>query len=197
VFALQQEYAPQEAAQQVALAQQYAGPLGEALKTAQESMYPEETAFTKEALATAKQGMESGLPDWAKQSYMDTMRGQLGDNALAGVGADYMSTGLNQQTQDWKNYYTNLGLSISGKQPVYTANQPQTSNYTSGFTPNSVMSSNNQTYSTAANLYGQTSNQSPAWLTALTGMGGSVLGGLAGGWAMSSIQYKKNVKSWA
>lgn len=153
IYEAQMKYAPMEAQQQVDLASQYAGQYGEAMKTAQEAMYPEETAFNKQALAQAQTGMEQGLPDWAKQSYMDTMRAQLGENAMAGVGADYMSRGLMEQQKSWQDYYTNLGLSISGKQPVYTAQQPQTSNYMSSFTPQSVMSYNSSNYAPYASGY--------------------------------------------
>jgi hypothetical protein len=183
VFALQQKYAPQEAQQQVDLANQYAGQLGTAYKSAQEAMYPDETAFIKDSLNLAKQGQASGLPNWAKQSYMDTMRAQLGENALAGSGADYMSQGLIEQQKNWQDYYTNLGLSIAGKQPVYNATQPATSNYTSTFTPSAVMGSNNQNYGTAANIYGtqaQMSTQSSPWMSAMGSIGGSVLGGAFG-----------------
>lgn len=176
IFELQSKYAPQEAAQQVSLAQQYAEPLGQAMKSAQEAMYPDETAFIKNTLSMAQQGQGAGLPNWAKQQYMDTMRAQLGENALAGSGADYMSTGLNQQTMDWQKYYTDLGLSIAGRQPIATANSPQTSNYASTFTPQSVMNYNSQNYG----------NYSNAWSANQANQGnmgglGAGLGMLAGG----------------
>jgi len=181
VFALQQQYAPQEAAQQVALAEQYAAPLGTAFKSAQEAMYPNEAALSNQLTQIAQQGISGSMPDWAKQSYMDTMRAQLGENAMSGVGADYMSTGLLQQQEDWNRYYQNLGLSIAGRQPIYSASTPTTSNYTSTFTPSSILGYNAQNYSTAANMYNRSSGTGNGWGSILGSIGGSILGGMAGG----------------
>ena len=176
MFNIQQQYAPQEAAQQVSLAQQYAEPLGQAMKSAQEAMYPNETAFTQQALQQAQTGMNQGLPDWAKSQYMDTMRAQLGENALSGAGADYMSTGLNEQTKNWQDYYRNMGLSIAGKQPIATATTPSYSNYASTFTPQSVMNYNSQNYGNYANAW--SANQANQGNMGGLGAG---LGMLAGG----------------
>ena len=158
VYETQLKYAPQEAAQQVALAQQYAQPLGEAYLAAQKAMYPEEYALREDLMAQAQAGMESEVPDWMRQQYLDEMRGQLGEQAAAGIGADYMSRGLLQQQQDWRNYYQNMALSLSGSQPIYQAQTPGYSNYMSGYTPSSVMGYTAQTYapyaSAYANMYG-------------------------------------------
>lgn len=145
IYETEMQYAPQEAALQVQLAQQYALPLAQAYKTAQDTLYPNETALTNQLTQQVQEGMGGEMPSWAKESYMDTMRAQLGDNAVAGVGADYMSRGLLQQQQDWKNYYQNLALSISGKQPVYTSqinSSPSYTNYASSFSPSGVMGYN-------------------------------------------------------
>ena len=184
MWELQQKYAPLEAQQQVALAQQYAQPLGQAMKTAQEAMYPQETAFTQQALQQAQTGMNQGLPDWAKQQYMDTMRAQLGENALAGVGADYMSTGLNEQTKNWQDYYRNVGLSIAGKQPIAQATMPGYSNYASQYTPTSVMNYNAQNYGNYANAWSNAQqNQGGGWGSILGAIGGGLAGGIGSGWA--------------
>lgn len=184
MWELQEKYAPLEAQQQVALAQQYAQPFGEAMKTAQEAMYPNETAFTQQALQQAQTGMNQGLPDWARQSYMDTMRAQLGENALAGAGADYMSTGLLEQQKNWQDYYTNLGLSIAGKQPISQATMPGYSNYASTYTPTSVMNYNAQNYGNYANAWSNAAaNQSNPFLNILGSIGGGLAGGIGGGWA--------------
>jgi hypothetical protein len=154
VFNLQQQYAPQEAAQQVALTQQYAAPMGQAFKTAQDQMYPNETALSNQLTQTATEGMQSQVPDWQRAQYQSDLNANLGTNVGSGIGADYVSRGLLQQQQDWNKYYQNMGMSIAGKQPVYGAQQPQTSNYASQFTPNAVMGSNAQNYGSFAGLYG-------------------------------------------
>lgn len=180
LFNLMQQYMPQEAAMQVGLAQQYAEPMGQAYKTAQEAMYPQETAITNLLNQQIQQGMTGELPDWARQSYMDTMRGQLGENALAGVGADYMSRGLLEQQKSWQDYYRNLGLSVTGRQPISTAQVPQTTNQLGNYTPANVLSYNAANYGTAANIYGtqqQAASQGNPYFNSLMGVAGMGLGG--------------------
>lgn len=153
IFAEQQRQAPLEAQQQLDLMKQFGVPLAQAGYDVQKALYPEVTALTEKLATTASQGMDSGLPDWAKQTYQDTFRAQLGDNALSGVGADYMSRGMMQQEKDWRDYYNNLGLTIAGRQPLMQPQAPQTSNYAGGFTPNSVMSYNASNYQNYSNAY--------------------------------------------
>lgn len=201
VYQTQLQYAPQEAAMQVQLANQYSLPMAQALKTAQDQLYPNETALTNSLTQQAQSGMNGDMPSWAKESYMDTMRAQLGDNALSGVGADYMSRGLLEQQQQWKQYYQNLGLSISGKQPVYTASSPQTSNYMSGFTPNAAMgytSNNYGTYQNARNNnYNTQSSLYNNYNSMLGNMYGSGMGAMGTMVAFSSARLKENIKTWA
>ena len=89
LFNLQQQYAPQEAAMNVGLAQQYAEPLGQAYKTAQEAMYPQETAITQSLNQQVQEGMGSEVPDWMRQEYLSNLRANLGSNAGSGICADY------------------------------------------------------------------------------------------------------------
>ena len=200
VYELQQKYAPLEAQNQIDLMNKYSLPYAQALKTAQDTLYPNETALTNQLTAKVSEGMNGQLPDWAKNSYLDTQKALLGENALSGSGVDYMSRGLNEQTKNWQDYYTNLGLSISGKQPVYTASPTQTTNYTSGFTPNSVMSSNNQNYGNYSNAYSSMYNTNATFATNLnkqyTDWAKMAAGGVSGA-AASSRRYKKNIKLWA
>jgi len=153
IFAEQQRQAPLEAQQQLDLMKQFGVPLAQAGYDVQKALYPEVTALTEKLATTASQGMDSGLPDWAKQTYQDTYRAQLGDNALSGVGADYMSRGMMQQEKDWRDYYNNLGLTIAGRQPLMQPQAPQTSNYAGSFTPNSVMGYNSTNYQNYSNAY--------------------------------------------
>lgn len=154
IYQSQLQYAPLQAQQQVQLAQQYATPLAQAYQDAQKSLYPSTVALQENLANQAAQGMEQGVPDWMKAQYQSNVNAQLGTNANSPIGADYMSRGLLQQQQDWKQYYQNLGLSVTGRQPLTQATGPQTTDYMSSFTPGSVMTSNNQNYGTSANIYG-------------------------------------------
>ena len=187
IYQTQMQYAPLQAQQQVELAQKYAGPLGQAMQAAQSGMYPKTTALQENLAGVATEGMSSQVPDWMQQAYRSNMSAQLGNNVNAPIGADYMSRGLLQQQQDWQRYYQNLGLSVTGRQPLTQAGTPQTSDYMSGFTPGSVMQSNNQNYGTAAGIYGnqlsynsnangQMMNMIGAGIGAAGTMGGSMFG---------------------
>jgi len=189
LFAMNQQYQPQEAAQQIALAQQYAAPYGQAMKTAQEAMYPEQTKITNQLLQQAQTGMTSQVPDWMKAQYQSDMNAQLGSNVGSPIGADYMSRGLLQQQQDWQKYYQNMGLSLTGSQPIYQATQPVTTNQASTFTPAAVMGYNAQNYGNYiggySSMYGanaQTAAQGNPYFNATAGMAGTALGGWMGGW---------------
>jgi len=206
LWQMQMEYAPQEAALQVALAQQYAQPMGEALKTAQEAMYPQETAITNEATRQALAGMQTGMPDWAKQQYLDTLRANIGTNAGSGIGADYISRNLLEQEKGWRDYYTNLGLSIAGKQPVYTAQPVGYTNQMASYTPQGVLDYNARNYGSYANLFGNMYNananlagQRYASTMNLIGSGIGAAGsmGSAALLALSSRRFKRNIKLWA
>ena len=166
IFETQLKYAPLEAAQQVALAREFAQPLGAAYLEAQRAMYPETTALQEDLATQAGLGMGAEVPDWMKAEYLSGVRGQLGTNVASRIGADVVSRGLLQQRQDWQNYYRNLGLSLAGRQPLAQPTMPQYSQYMSGFTPQVPMGYMASTYSpyagAYANMYGTNWQQAQA-----------------------------------
>lgn len=182
VFAEQQRQAPLEAQQQLELLQRYGAPMGQAMLAAQSAMYPVTTQLQEKLATAASQGMDSGLPDWAKDSYRDTYRAQLGENALSGAGADYMGRGMMEAEKSWRDYYNNLGLTVAGRQPLSNPQAPQTSNYTSGFTPGSVMNYNATNYGNYSNAYQNMYDTNSQFQTSQNkmwyGLGGSVAGGI-------------------
>jgi len=190
LWQMQMNYAPQEAALQLALAKQYAQPMGEALKTSQEAMYPTETAITQQAGEQALAGMQSSeLPSWAKQKYLDEYRANLGTNAGSGIGADYTSRNLLEQGKSWQDYYRNLGLSIAGRQPIYTAQPVNYTNQMANYTPQGVMNYTAQNYGNYSNayssMYGANANLAGQKYSSnmnLIGSGIGTLGTLGGGY---------------
>ena len=199
IYQTQMQYAPLQAQQQVQIAQQSELPLAQAQKDAMAQLYPL-TSMLQENLATAaNQGMNSQVPSWMKQQYQSDMNSQLGQNAASGIGADYASRGLMQQQQNWNQYYQQLGLSAAGRQPLANPQSAGYTDYMSGFTPNSVMSSNNQNYGTAGNIYGSQLGYNSAANSSmmnLIGSGISAAGNVGAGFAMSSILYKNRIKKW-
>lgn len=184
IYQSQLQYNPLQAQQQVQLAQQYALPLSQAYQSVQSSLYPKTTALQEGLADQATQGINSQVPDWMKQAYQSNVNAQLGQNAGSPIGADYMSRGLLQQQQDWQNYYRNLGLQVTSRQPLTQAQGPQTTDYLSQFTPNNVMNFNQQGYGTAANIYGNQLGYNTAnnqLNQKYIGMGLNTAGAFAGG----------------
>ena len=128
MYEQQLKYAPLEAQQQVELLEKYGTQAAQAYKSANDALYPETAQLQEQLAQQASEGMNSQMPDWMKNQYRDEMRAQLGDNALSGSGADYISRGMLQQQQNYQDYYRNLGLSVAGRQPLAQATSPQTTN---------------------------------------------------------------------
>ncbi len=150
---LQGEYDPIQAANALKLTEQYALPFGQAIRSAQEGLYPQTSALQESLAGQAAEGMQGGVPEWMRQQYLDEMRANLGTNAGSPIGADYTSRGLINQAEQYRNYYQNLGLSVTGRQPLTAASTPQTNNITGSFTPQNVLGYNASTYSPYVGAY--------------------------------------------
>lgn len=203
VYQTQMQYAPLQAQQAVDLANQYAGQYGQALQKAQAGMYPVTSQLQEQLATQAQQGMSQDVPSWMQDQYRSNVNAQLGNNANSPIGADYMSRGLLQQQQDWKQYYNNLGLSAAGRQPLTQAGTPATSDYMSSFSPTANMGFMANTYGTSANIFGtqQNANNQQAAINgnmwgSLMGSGGQLGGSAMMAAAMSSARYKRNIKLW-
>jgi hypothetical protein len=200
VYQTQMEYSPLLAQQQVDLAQQFAGPMGQAVYEAQAAMYPE-TAQLQESLAgQAGEGMEAGLSPTEKEMYRDTFAANLGTNIGSGIGADYMSRGMLGAQQQRQDYYRNLGLSVAGRQPLAAPGTPSTPDYMSGFSPQSNMDFMASTYGpyVAGSQPMMYQNQSPLG-GILGGVGAGMQGiGAAGGLGdfFSAKRFKENITLW-
>ena len=206
IFETQLKYAPQQAAQQVELAQQYAQPMGQAMLEAQKAMYPTEHEIRTLAGQQALEGMQGQIPDWQRAQYQSDLGAYMGTTAGSPIGADYMSVNMLKQQQDYQKYFRDLGLSLADKQPIAMAQQPQTTDYMSGYTPQGVMSSMQQGYGNYAGLYGSMYGAN-AQMAMQPSPFGQIMGGLAGGLGtgigtgmgykmMSSQRYKTNIRPW-
>jgi hypothetical protein len=126
LFQLEKEYGPQEAALTLDILKQYGPEYNQFLKQQQEQLSPE-TAQIQEGLAglvnqNAGYGDNvNGVPRALQSQYLDTLRAELGPNAGSGIGADYVSRGLAQLGEQYKQNYQNLGLSLLQRQPVQQA----------------------------------------------------------------------------
>ena len=180
VYETQMKYAPKQAAQAVDLAQQYAGPLGQAMQAAQRELYPETSAIQEELAASAREGYKEGVPDWMRKQYLSDMRANLGTNIGSPIGASALSRGLLQQQEDWRRYHRNLGLSLAGRSPLAQPATPSTGQYSQNFKPQDVMSMQAQTYGPYASAYGSMYNAN-AQMAMQPSAFGTMMGGLMGG----------------
>lgn len=185
IMQAQSQYAPQEAQLQLQMAQQYSLPIAQAYKQAQDQLYPELAQARDLMINQAMEGMQNGLTDNERTMYQDYFNANLGSNVGSPVGARDLAqsmVGLETQRQD---YYRNLASSMLGGQPVYSAQSPMTSNYMSGFTPNSVMGYNASNYGSYADAYSKMYNSNANIRTSMNQMwgdiGSAVLGGAMGG----------------
>lgn len=194
---LEQQYSPILAQNQLDLLTQYGPDLALAAQNVAESVSPY-TVKLQEALAKqAYEGMQDGVPDSVRQQYLDEVRANMGPNVGSPIAADYTSRGLLNLNQQYQNYFRDLGLSISGRQPVasYTNTgvgtaQAQPGIVSSGL-PN-ALNYNASTYGNYINASTQTNlaNQSAAnaayqnQLNRMYGLAGAGIG--AGGFVWGS-----------
>lgn len=154
---------------------------------------PGALGLTSQLAGIASQGMESGIPQDLRTQYQSNMLAMLGQNAGAGIGADYMSRGLMQQNEDWKRYYQGLGLNVSNSLPGLQ------SSLSSSYTPSQALGYATNSYNSYTNALANRGNQGGlgAGLGSALGMGvgallalptggmsipmGAMLGGVAGG----------------
>lgn len=151
-------YNPQYAALDYNIAQQYGPQYAELYKKVNEQLYPETAGLQENLAGQAVQGMSGAVPDAMKQQYIDQLRSELGPNAGSGIGADYVSRGMINQGEQYKNYYQNLALSLAGRQPLGQYATPTGQNVAEGFNYGNVANNAMQGYGSYAGLYGNMYN---------------------------------------
>lgn len=182
LYEAQMKYAPQEAQQQVDLANQFAGPLAEAYKKAQDTLYPGTSGLQEQLAAQAKAGMTAEVPQAQRDQYRSDLLAQLGQNATSGIGADYVSRNLMNQQQQYNQYYQNLGLSLAGRQPLVNPTTPNYTNQLGNYTPGQGLGYTQGNYGVFSGasrpLVTQNQQGTPNWISGLSA-GGSLLKGIA------------------
>lgn len=150
--------------------------------------YPETYGLQEQLAKQAREGSTSDVPQEIRQQYLSNMNAQLGNNVNAPIGADYVSRGLIDQAQQYRQYYQNLGLSLAGRQPLTTASYQQPSFNVAGGV--------GQNYATQAGAYGSYAGASrpfaiqagtPNWVYGLQAAGNAAgMIGMAGCWVAAA-----------
>jgi len=125
LFALQQEYDPKLAQQQLDLLEEFGPQYDQIINEQQKAISPYTYGLTEQLAKIASEGMAGGPNQQFQRQYLDQLRAEVGPNAGSGIGADYVSRGFNQQNEDFKRYYQNLGTSLIGRMPLTAGTTPQ------------------------------------------------------------------------
>jgi hypothetical protein len=158
LYQAQMQYEPQLQQQNLSMLQQYGTQFGEAYKNINEAMYPETAALQEQLANKASTGMNSEVPSWAKDAYRSELNANLGTNVGSGIGADYVSRGMLEQQKNWQDYYSNLGLSVAGRQPLAQGGTTGQTNYAQQYQPGQALgysASNYGTYAQASQPFQQ------------------------------------------
>ena len=183
LFALQQSQAPQEAALQLRLLQEYGGPLGEAMQAAQRALQPETSQIQEELAAQAREGIKADVPEAEREQFLSDYRANLGTNIGSPIAAASTSRALALQRLERQNMFRNMGLSLAGRQPLAQPFAPTVTNFTKGFTPGQALGFNQGVYGTKAGIFGTQAgmyNNQPGSI--LGQMGGAIMGSAIGGY---------------
>lgn len=143
-----------------------------------QQLYPSTTGLQEQLASEAsRNATATQIPDWMAQSYRNSVNSQLGQNVNSPIGADYVSRGLIDQAQQYRSYYQNLGLSLTGRQPL---TQPQTQQPSF-----SVANQFGQNYSSQLGGYGSFvganrpmlgQQGTPNWIPAMQAAGSAAMG---------------------
>lgn len=174
LVALQEQYNPQTAQLDYNLFKQYAPQYTQTAQDIQNQVYPETSKLQEELARQSLEGMNSELPDWAKQQYQSDFNAGLGMNANAPIGVSDRNIGLLNLQKQWQDYYRNLGLSVAGRQPLQQTANPTFQNSAAMENINPFLSYGASTY--ASRIGGQQPTQYYR-----PGGAGSSIGGLVGG----------------
>lgn len=165
---LQKQYGPQLLQQEYEAQLKYGPALTQAQYEISKQLYPETVGLQEGLAEQAAAGMQAGVPDWAREQYQSDLRANIGTNIGSGIGADYVSRGLLEQSKGWGDYYRNLALSVTGRQPLtqpatvatpqiqqpqYNMPQYQGTGWTQSWTPNTTWGNMNQGYGSYIGAY--------------------------------------------
>lgn len=185
MMALEQKYNPEQAQLQYDLTKQFTPQYADLMKQTNESLYPGLAKLNETLTAQAQSGMESAVPESMKAQYLNQLRSEIGPNAGSGIGADYVSRNLINQGEQYKNYYQNMALSLTGRQPLTQAQSPAFQNVGDGYNFGQVAGNNMQGYGSYSSLYGNMYGANASQANARTqGMYGLLGAGMQAGGSM-------------
>lgn len=190
MYNAQLTYAPRFAQQQMDLTAQIA-PQAKAL---QDALYPQTSALQEGVASQARAGMSSEMPESMKQAYQDQFRSEVGSQAGSGLGADYVSRNMYNAGQARQDYFRNLALTTTGRQPLYQSSGYTPPNMAQGYNFGQVQNAMQQGYGNYSgaysSMYGANANLAGMNYQSQMGLYGAGMGAM--GTFMASSKTFKN-----
>lgn len=148
----QKDYDPQLAQLEYDLYEDFAPQYTKLAYDLEKSLYPETAGLQENLARQAREGMDTPLPEWAKQQYESDFNAGIGANVNAPIGVSDRSIGVLNLEKQWGDYYRNLGLSVAQRQPLQTTANPTFQNRSTNELQNQA-AYNAQTYGSYANAF--------------------------------------------
>lgn len=150
---LDAQYGPRLAQQQLDQLNQYGSQFAQSSADIAKQLSPYTYGLQEQLAKEASDGLQAGVPDNLRNEYLNQLRAELGPNAGSPIGGDYVSSNLLRLSEDYKNNFRNIGLSLSGRLPINQYGQQGVQmgaggagQISGGFTPNSVLDYTAGTY---------------------------------------------------
>lgn len=183
MYEAQMQWNPKLAEQEYQLAQQYTPAYSQLMQKTNEELYPGLKTLGDSLTQQATAGINSAVPSSLRESYLNELRANLGENAGSGIAADYISRNMLNQAEDYKRYYQNMGMSLIGRQPLTQAQVPNMPNVGEGYNYGQVANNNMQGYgsyvSAYGNMYGANANMAAQRSQNRYGLLGTGFGGFS------------------
>ena len=199
LFASDQQFQAREAQQQMDLINQFAAPMGQATRRANEAVNPETTGMQATMFDQINQGLTGEIDPIEKAMFESNMRANMGTNVGSEMGGTAMARelfGLGQQKQHTAQ---NQALSFIGRTPVNQAQNPNVTSSFGQFTPGQSLNFASQNNSNLANIFGTQANIFGTQQQAATAERGQNVSMINSGMSMagsmvSSRDFKENIK---
>lgn len=179
VYDTYSEYLPKTQEMQYQQLQKMMTPMAMEYQKTMQELYPESAGIQEDLAKRAREGMSAGLQDWEKKQLASDLGSVTGTQAGSGMWRDNLSRGMLQATKNRQDYWSNMAQGL--KTPMVQGQAPQDLGWMQGFTPNSAMNYNAQTYGAYAQAQASQGQQQNPWLGILAQGAGGLLGGIGTG----------------
>lgn len=155
LFRQQQEFAPQEAQQQLDLLREFGGPTAQALFEAQQQIAPVTTSLQEQLAQQAVDQLSGDIPQREQEAILSDLNALLGRNVSSGAGDVFRAKAFAGERFRRQQSAQNLALSLAGRQPIPQPQSPNTTQFLGSLTPGQVLGQQSNTFSTQAGLVPQ------------------------------------------